>query len=151
MKITTRRIMGLAALGLALMQCEPITANSDKPLIDPATGQEVVDAGGTQVQKVGNLEQSWQLGGASFTFENGRYYGNSGCNEFNGTYAMLSENSIQIQPMAVTRKMCLDQDVMQQEADFAENFPGIYTIKSTGSTMILQDDERSWVLASSTE
>ncbi len=110
-----------------------------------------IAASDTPIERSGNLEQNWQLETKSLSFADGRYSGNTGCNNFSGTYVMISEDEVQIQPMVLTKKMCADPKVMQEEAHFAQTLPGNYKIRFEGSTLILLNDETSWVFGSNVE
>jgi len=53
----------------------------------------------------------------TLSFENGRVSGRAGCNTFSGSYTVAG-NQIKIGPIALTRMMCGDNNVMTQERDF---------------------------------
>lgn len=146
MKNTYTILFGaICALGLVTMGCDATEQNAETQTQSDESQNEPEAA---PVTKTGTLEQNWQSENASIKFADGTYSGNAGCNDFSGTYEMTGENTVHINPMAMTRKMCVDPNVMQNEANFSVNFPGDYKIMFQGTTIGLVNDERSWIFGS---
>jgi heat shock protein HslJ len=75
---------------------------------------------------------------ATFT-EDGTVSGTAGCNRFTGDYLVDGE-SVQIGPLATTRKAC-EADVMTQESAFIAAMQNATTVAIDGSALELRDDE----------
>ncbi len=138
-------LLSAGVVGFATMACEEQEKPQPNPALQGAENTSYPE--GAPVTKTGTLEQGWTSENASIQFADGRYSGNTGCNDFTGTYKMTGENSVLVEPMVLTRKMCADNAVMQNEANFAKNFPGNYDLVFQGTTVGLVNNERSWVFA----
>lgn len=133
----------LGFLSIAITACEAPPKPVDEALDVPQTAS-------TELTRTGNLEQNFQMESRSLSFANGKYSGNTGCNNFNGTYQLVGNDRVIVGPMVMTRMACPNKPrLMEEEANFGKNFPGEYRIVSQGGTMILMNDQRSWVLGQS--
>lgn len=139
--------IGLVAMTMAACGGAPVSQ------VDPALegAENTSFPSGAQIDRSGNLEQNFQVNNGNISFSNGRYSGNTGCNDFNGTYTMTGPDTVRIEPMVLTRRACFDNRLMQEEANFAQNLPGDYQIVTQGASVVLLNDQRSWVFATSVQ
>ena len=73
--------------------------------------------------------------------EDGKLNGSAGCNTYMSSYTLDGQN-ITIQPLATTRKMCLEPaGVMEQEAAFVKMLPQATTYTISGSNLELRTAE----------
>lgn len=72
--------------------------------------------------------------------DSGRISGSSGCNNYTGTYK-VSGKTITIGPLASTRKMCEDAEVMAQEQLFLKALPAGTAIELRGDDLRLRNDK----------
>lgn len=66
--------------------------------------------------------------------EDGQVSGSAGCNDYFGPYT-TEGSAISIGPLAATRKLCADEDVMAQEAAYLSALETVATYKITGDRM----------------
>ncbi len=80
----------------------------------------------------------------SLFFENGTVSGRAGCNGFRGTYTEQGDR-IKIGPVAVTRMMCADNNVMTQERDFLKALESVerWNVQGDELDMHRADDQRA--------
>jgi heat shock protein HslJ len=76
--------------------------------------------------------------------EEGQVSGSAGCNNYFGSY-ITDGNAISIGPLASTRKMCADPEVMDQEAAFLVAMETAATYKITGDRMEMRTEEGALV------
>jgi heat shock protein HslJ len=71
--------------------------------------------------------------------EDGQVSGNASCNDYFGPYT-AEENVITIGPLASTRMLCPDSEVMDQEAAYLAALEAATTYKITGDFMEMRDE-----------
>jgi heat shock protein HslJ len=76
--------------------------------------------------------------------EDGQVSGSAGCNNYFGSYT-TDGNAIKIGPLASTRKMCADPEVMDQEAAYLTALETAATFKITGNRMEMRTEDGALV------
>ncbi len=71
--------------------------------------------------------------------EDGQLSGSAGCNNYFGPYT-TDGDAISIGPLASTRKLCADEELMAQEAAYLTALETAATYKITGSTMEMRTE-----------
>lgn len=74
-----------------------------------------------------------------FNFAENRLAGSAGCNNYNGTFS-LSNNVLDVKPLAVTRMACLKMEV---ENEFIKAFTGAFNLEKEGNTLFLKKDNKT--------
>ena len=74
----------------------------------------------------------------SAAFAGGALSGNSGCNQYNGTYVTSGSDGLTITDVATTRKACAD-DVMTLESQYTAALAKVATYSISGNTLTLRD------------
>lgn len=127
----------LALLSLAVAQCtqeETVAENSE--------------ANSAEVQSIpvyqGGVKEGVYSHGVEISFDGDGYSGTAGCNNFFGDMETLADGRVKFGIAAMTRKMCIDNEVMERENHFAKNFPGTYKMTKTDDAVILESDQVSW-------
>lgn len=69
--------------------------------------------------------------------QDGRYFGNAGCNTFRGAF-VTNENAILLGPAAATMMACPDE-ILQQEFVFLQNLMEVRHFKRDGAILELKD------------
>lgn len=74
--------------------------------------------------------------------QDGRVYGRSGCNNYNGSYTLEGENINVGGNMAATMMACIAEAVMQQEMKFLKTLPLVKkaVVDETGALILTGDD-----------
>lgn len=65
--------------------------------------------------------------------------GSAGCNNYRAAYT-VDGNKISIQPPVSTRRLCVDDEVMEQETNFLNALPRAATYRIDGDKLQLRDD-----------
>ncbi len=73
--------------------------------------------------------------------ENNTVSGNSGCNNFAGTYT-LQDGKLKLGPLAMTMMACIDNDIMQTEQRFAQALSELNRYEITDDRLTGYQDER---------
>ena len=71
----------------------------------------------------------------------GSVSGSAGCNSFTGSYAVDDADGIAFTPLAATRKMCPEEDVMGQESQFLAALANATNWEIRGDRLQLRDNE----------
>ena len=79
--------------------------------------------------------------------KSGRYYGNSGCNNYSGEFT-IKGNKITFGPAMSTMMACLDDDnkIMKEESMIHRVFENTLTIHQNGQNVVLKDDNNQDVM-----
>ncbi|KAA6226415.1 MULTISPECIES: META domain-containing protein [unclassified Campylobacter] len=73
-------------------------------------------------------------------FENGRFYGDTACNRFFGTY-IIDGDILEIRDgMGVTKMLCASGELMEFEDSFLKNFKGSFEISKEENYIVLVND-----------
>lgn len=88
------------------------------------------DLGGMGV--IDNLQTTMQL------TEDGKIYGNAGCNRYTGSYT-IKDNQLKISPLATTFKMC-SPAIMDQEMKFLKALSSTTKINYDGNFLFIESD-----------
>jgi heat shock protein HslJ len=96
---------------------------------------------GTQWKLVGWQQGTTQrsvLDGVELTvvFAEQRISGDSGCNQFTGSYR-LQGNVVKVGELNMTARACLSVELMQQETDFLNAISGLKSVQTTENDQIL--------------
>jgi len=80
----------------------------------------------------------------TLTFDNGTVSGGAGCNRFHASYTE-NDNRIKFGPIAATRMMCTDNNVMTQERDFLKALDSVvrWSIQGDQLDMHRADNQRA--------
>ena len=76
--------------------------------------------------------------------EDGQVSGSAGCNDYFGPYT-TEGSAISIGPLAATRKLCVDEDVMTQEGAYLSALETAATYKITGDRMEMRREDGALV------
>lgn len=79
---------------------------------------------------------------AYLTIDGQNVSGSAGCNDFSGT-ATFNEGSVNLSPLAVTRKMCADESVMAYENALLSILDNATSYEATGNAMTISNDDGS--------
>lgn len=69
----------------------------------------------------------------------GRVSGSAGCNRFTGTYELAPEGGIRLGPLATTRKLCPDPEVMALEQEYLAALQRAAVVELSGERLGLRD------------
>lgn len=101
------KIITVSALTLLMTACTQTPTQS--------ISQETLN--GTWLIKSVNNVAAVNSASAKFTFNGDKTNGNTGCNGFFGSYT-LDGNTITFGPMGATKKMCMGEEMAQEDALF---------------------------------
>lgn len=76
--------------------------------------------------------------------EDGQISGNAGCNDYSGPYTTEGDE-ITIGPIAATRRFCIEEGLMDQEAAYLAALETAATYQITGDTMVMRTAEGAMV------
>ena len=88
----------------------------------------------------GGVSSTNLTGAISAAFAGGAITGNSGCNQYNGTYATTGADGLTISDVATTRKACA-ADVMTLESQYTAALAKVATYNISGNTLTLRDKD----------
>ena len=91
----------------------------------------------------------WGLAGQDAPFvkfdAQGNMNGNSGCNNFGGSYELNGERLI-VGPLMSTKKACFGGDIMQQESAFLDALQNAHHIDATHKSLVIFDENNAELL-----
>jgi heat shock protein HslJ len=126
-------MLGMAACRTS-RQTEKATSGGGGAVPLTGTYWKLTDLSGEPVRATSDGDAAPYL-----TFEAGKnsVFGNSGCNVFRGPYELGADSGIRFSSMILTRKMCLDADIMTVEDRLMHVFDRVKSRTLRGDTLIL--------------
>lgn len=98
--------------------------------------------------KLEDMNKAGVIDGSNMTLsfdDEGRLFGNAGCNNYSGSYTLEGEN-LSVSPHLIsTMRACIAESMMQQETNFLQTLPAMKTatIDETGALILSGEDDRS--------
>ncbi|HET7230130.1 MAG TPA: META domain-containing protein [Longimicrobium sp.] len=142
MNIKAGRSVRWLGLALTLGACTMPGSPDRVPATAPSAGEQavalenttwtLVDVGGQAARPIGSLAgPTLRLDAAEK-----RASGNAGCNQYGGSYT-LSGGSLQLGPLASTRRACVDEALTRQETAFLRALDETRSWRITDGALIL--------------
>lgn len=150
MKVRKILLVLIVMTGLIMTGCEPQSQPSETPAVEPTSTNapqntpvpETVNSVNNTGWLLESLDGQAVLGEAQVTinFENDRFYGTDGCNQYNGSVKLDGEK-ISIDDKIATTRMACEESVMQQGSEYLYMLVQAATYKVSDQQMLLLDKD----------
>jgi Heat shock protein len=110
-----------------LVGCAPMTDTSNPPGLD-----------GTDWTLTSMSGKAPVGGSITLKFEQGNASGSAGCNQYNGAYT-TSGSTIELGPIAATKRACLEQALNVQETAYLNALSKVAKYDVSGDRLMLRD------------